>query len=426
MARRIKEPIEVSIDNLSHEGRGVGRVDGKTVFVHGALPGETALSRITKRRRQFDEALALEVRAPAAARIAPRCQHFDICGGCALQHMKDPLAHKQNVLLELLAHHADLEPDQVQEPIAKSAWGYRRKARLGVKHVAKKGGVLVGFRERAKPFIADLTSCEVLHPVVGADLIELRRLLAPLSIVRQVPQIEVAVADNGVALVIRHLAPFSAADLAWLHSAARANNYSIFLQPGNEDTVVHFSGEPKNLYYEADDIRFSFEPLDFTQVNFEINQALIALVIDELDLGPTDTVVELFCGIGNFSLPMAKRAARVLSYEGESRLITRAQQNAEANGVTKAEFFVQDLYNDPHLQECGNKLMLDPPRSGAQQVLVNLNNDFDRIVYVSCNPVTLARDTAILSEKGYRLSSVRLLDMFPHTAHVESCAVFDR
>ena len=432
--RERREPVRLHIDTLSHEGRGVARVDGKAVFVHGALPGEEVVARILRRHGRFDEAETLEVLQPATARIAPRCDHFGTCGGCSLQHLgeDDQLEHKQRVLLELLRHHAGVAPETVAAPVHGPQWGYRRKARLGVKHVPKKGGVIVGFRERASPYITDCQRCDVLDPRVGERLPALRELIAALSIPDRIPQLELALTDTRVVIVLRHLAPLTAADTDTLAAFAALHDVEFYLQSGGHDSIVPLLGVARALEYRIDDLVFAFAPLDFTQVNAAINRRMVAIALAHLDPHPDDHIVDLFCGIGNFSLPLAQRAGLVTAIEGEQALIARALTNAAANDITNCTFVVADLAVAERcvasMPNGVTKLLLDPPRTGALAVVENVDfGAIERVVYVSCNPVTLARDAAVLiGRHGYRLRETGVLDMFPQTAHVESISVFDR
>lgn len=432
--RRQREPVEVTLHGLSHEGRGVGRIDGKTVFVHGALPDETVRARILRRRGQFDEAEMLEVLRASADRIEPRCAHFGTCGGCALQHLDETrqLAHKQSVLLELLQHHAGCAPERVAAPLRGPQWGYRRKARLGVKNVPAKGGVIAGFRERAKAYITDCSHCDILDPRLGTQLPALREMLQTLTIAARIPQIEVAFGDSTAALIVRHLEPLSVADRERLAAFAGEHDFDIFLQSGGPATVTPLDSNTRMPAYRLDDFEFTFAPGDFTQVNATINTAMVARALAYLEPANTDVVADLFCGIGNFSLPIARRVARVLGVEGEAGLVRRAGANAVANGVNNCDFRTLDLADAAalatlDLTDC-NKLLLDPPRAGADVLLSALDlASVSRLVYVSCNPLTFARDTAILRERhGYTLSECGVLDMFPQTAHFESIALFER
>ncbi|MGE0482844.1 MAG: 23S rRNA (uracil(1939)-C(5))-methyltransferase RlmD [Gammaproteobacteria bacterium] len=434
MARVSREPVEVVVESLSHEGRGVARRDGKTVFVFGALPGERVQARITRRRGSFDEAEATAVETPAPARIEPRCEHFGVCGGCGLQHVDEDfqLAHKQAVLLELLRHHAGVQPESVAAPIRGPQWGYRRKARLGLKHVPRKGGVIIGFRERGSPFITDCQRCDTLDPRVGTILPALRALIDGLSIPDRIPQFEVAVSDERVALVLRHLAPLSEADRDTLAVAASELGVEFYLQAGGPDTVVPLAGEARPLVYRVDDLALEFAPTDFTQVNPAINAQMVARALDYLAPAPTDRVADLFCGLGNFTLPIARRAGTVIGVEGDEALTTRAAANAAANGIANVDFAVTDLARPEAVAALmlgsPNKMLLDPPRAGAAAVIEGVAlAGIERLVYVSCNPVTFVRDAAVLRRThGFVLAETGILDMFPQTAHVESISLFVR
>ncbi len=442
MARRRKrklpqEPVSAKIESLSHEGRGIARVEGKTVFVNGALPGEEALFQYKKKRPKYDEAHALEITNPAAERVEPKCEFFGLCGGCSLQHMQHDfqIEHKQSVLLEQLTHIGKVKPKSVIPPLTGPIWGYRRKARLGVKFVDKKERLLVGFREKYSPFVADMNSCEVLHPSVGTLIEPLQGLITELSLIKQIPQIEVAIGDDVTALIFRHLADFNDEDLVKLSDFAEQHNIEIYLQSGGLDSVVPLvNTSPRQLSYALTefDVTLNFLPTDFTQVNLEINRAMVPRALELLEVNSKDNVLDLFCGIGNFTLPLARKAASVLGIEGEHGLVERAKQNAALNDINNVEFRAIDLAKDDltedFLKGGFNKLLLDPARNGAQEVIEKMNlKTIDRIVYVSCNPSTLARDAGILvNDKGFKLEQAGVMDMFPHTTHVESIAVFSR
>lgn len=431
---RRREPFEVVIDNLSHEGRGVGRVNGKTIFVAGALPGETALVRKTRGRKSFDEGIALEITNPNPDRIEAKCSHYEICGGCSLQHLPadKQIEHKQSVLLELFSHHANATPQEILPPLTADQWHYRRRARLGVKFVEKKGGALVGFREKASPYIADIASCEVLDKSVGYHLGELRELVNGLSIPDKVPQLEVAIGDATTAIIVRHLESFSAEDLSLLEEFQEKMNISLFLQPSGESSVHPLNEHAKQLSYNIDDIEFSFTPSNFVQVNQSINRRMISIVSSHLDLNTEDNLLDLFCGLGNFTLPLSRQANSVHGIEGDTALVELAKKNALANDITNATFAKMDLADEDFLKTLDlrkfNKILLDPPRSGAESILTSGDlSEVETVAYVSCNPVTLARDAKHLVEKhGFCLSKLGVMDMFPHTSHVESLAIFKR
>lgn len=429
--------VEIEIQDLSHDGRGVGRVDGKAVFVAGALPGERVRASLSRSKRHFDEARTLEVLQASEHRVTPRCAAFGLCGGCALQHLQPQaqIAAKQRVLLENLERIGHVEPESVLPPLTDAPWGYRRKARLGVKFVRKKDRVLVGFREAADPrFIADCQRCEVLVPEVGERLGELADLVSRLSIREQLPQIEVAAGDTFTALVLRHLQPLSEEDRQLLAGFAQRSGLAIFLQPGGNDSVQPLDPAQPPLSFSLDDgaLNLEFRPLDFVQVNAGMNHRMIALALELLALAPGHRVLDLFCGLGNFTLPIARRVATVVGVEGEAGLVQRARENAARNGLHNAEFHAADLAKPlagaEWLAGDYDRLLLDPPRTGADAIIAQLPlARIPRLVYVSCHPGSLARDAGILvREHGYRLRSAGVMDMFPHTAHVESIALFER
>jgi 23S rRNA (uracil1939-C5)-methyltransferase len=431
------EPVAADIESLSHDGRGVTHIDGKAVFVPATLPGERVLFRYTRRARRHDEGVLLEVLTPAPQRVEPRCAHFGVCGGCALQHM-DPAAQvhlKQTVLAETLTRIGRVEPARWLPPLAGAPWGYRRKARLGVRWVAKKGRVLVGFRERGSSFIADLSHCDVLRPEVGARLPQLAALIQSLSIRERLPQIEVAQGDGPTVLVFRVLDPPTAADQDKLLAFAAETGLRVYLQPGGNETVAPLPGQAVTLRYglPEQDIEIGFEPYDFTQVNLELNRLMLGQALDLLDPRADERVLDLFCGLGNFTLPIARRAGSVVGVEGDAGLVARARRNAEHNRIGNVDFQCADLYGEPTAtapwhRERFDKALLDPPRSGAREVLDALAaTGVRRLVYVSCYPATLARDADhLVHELGFRLTAAGAMDMFPHTAHLESMALLER
>ena len=430
------EPVEVEIEGLSHDGRGLTRVDGKTVFVFGALPGERVSMRYTRVQRRYDETVVEAVLTPVPGRVAPRCPAFGVCGGCSLQHL-DATAQvemKQQTLGDVLTRIGKVQPERWLPPLAAGHWGYRRKARLGVRHVAKKGRVLVGFRERGASFVADMTRCDVLTPEVGERLEALSALIGRLSIRDRLPQIEVAQGDGPVVLILRVLDPPSATDLGLLADFAAETGFYIYLQEGGIETVRPLPGQAIDLYYSLPrhNVRIGFEPTDFTQVNLELNRLMVDQALDLLDPQPDEQVLDLFCGLGNFTLPIARRAQRVVGVEGDDGLVARAVLNAERNAITNAEFHRADLYGDielaPWRRQAFDKGLIDPPRSGAWEVLdLIAETGIRRLVYVSCYPSTLARDAErLVHGLGFRLVAAGAMDMFPHTAHVESMALFER
>ena len=449
MAKKSKvpaEPFTVRIEDLTHEGHGVARRDGKIVFVEGALPGEEVSCLYTTRRSRRDEARVLEVLTPAPERVEPRCAHFGVCGGCVLQHL-DPaaqLARKQRWLLDSLLHIGRIQPERVLEPLTGPIWGYRRRARLAVKWVAKKGRVLVGFRERRGPYVADLHRCEVLDERVGGLLEELARLIETLSIRDRLPQIEVAGGDAVMSLNFRVLAPPSEADLAQLRAFGERHGVALYLQPGGPGSVTPLEnpssppaslppGERSALSYRlADGLELEFQPQHFIQVNAALNRRLVERVREWLAIGPEDRVLDLFCGLGNFTLALARQARAVVGVEGDASLVEWAGRNATRNGIANATFYAANLAGDltgqPWVRDGYTRILLDPPRSGALEMMPWIATlGARRVVYVSCHPATLARDVGELAHRfGYRVLGAGVLDMFPHTAHVESMAVLAR
>ena len=500
-ARQVVESVEEEgvVAAITHEGEGVVR-GGKTAFVAGALPGERIRYRRFKRHRQHDDARLIEVLEPAANRAVPRCAHFGICGGCALQHLEpeSQIAAKELELRDNLQRVAEVLPDEWFAPLRGPVWNYRRRARLGAKYVTKKGRVVVGFRERLSPYVAALDRCEVLAAPADALITPLSEMLTGLSIRERLPQIEVAVADNAVALVMRVLAPPTPEDLAKLRAFEQANPpVRIYLQPGGLDSVARLSpqaGEddggdgarfaaalvegtggvdgvdgvvsdsradnrasPPNLGVQRGttlssaespliyglpqfDVTLEFTPTDFIQINAEINQSLVARAIELLDPDADSKVLDLFCGLGNFTLPLARKAARVVGVEGDRHLVQRAADNARRNGIETAEFHVADLskppgdtpatapvWAHPTHGPAYTHILLDPPRAGAREMLSTVARLAPkRVLYISCHPGSLARDTGMLVHQyGFRLRAAGVLDMFPHTTHVESLALFE-
>ena len=420
---------------LDAEGRGVARnPDGKVVFVEGALPGETVEARPVRSRRSFDLMRATVLLHESSGRRAPRCVHFDVCGGCATQHAdaRTQVAAKQRWLEDCLERIGKVDAQTLLPPIYGEEWGYRRRARLSVRYLASKGTALVGFRERRSTFVAEMDSCEVLPPAVSALIPRLRQLVAGLSVRERLPQIEVAVGDQAVALVFRHLLPLTAEDQTRLREFAQQTGVRVWLQPGGPDSAHPFEPETAGaLHYALPEfgVRIEFRPTDFTQVNHGVNRLLVARAVRLLDPQPGEPIADLFCGLGNFSLPLARRGAQVTGFEGSAGLVERARQNAALNGI-EARFESADLAASASLAAFGpfDKLLLDPPREGAVALVKSLAPDWPRrIVYVSCDPATLARDAGVLVHtKGFHLSAAGVVNMFPHTAHVESIALFER
>jgi 23S rRNA (uracil1939-C5)-methyltransferase len=466
MARGKRQPAEPEtgvVADLTPDGDGVVRAEIKTVFVGGSLPGEQIRFRRVQRHRSHDEGLLLEILQSSPDRVTPRCAHFGVCGGCALQHLEESrqIELKSQQLTDVLQRVAKVTPQHWLPPLRGPVWSYRRRARLGARYVPKKGRVIVGFRERLAPYIAALDRCEVLAEPVGSLITPLSQLLTALSIREHVPQIEVAMADTATALVLRVMREPPEADLALLREFETRHAVRLYLQPqglesvrrlgapatsGNttEDLAAGRSGvdaqavaeqllvmdEPLRYTLPRFDVRYDFRPTDFVQINAAINTAMVDRVIELLQLTPDARVLDLFCGLGNFTLPLARRAARVLGVEGDAALVARARHNAALNGISNAQFVAADLTQPlpttvPYLAEGFTHVVLDPPRAGALEMLPTIARFKPQmVVYISCHPGSLARDIgALVHEHGFVLRAAGVMDMFPHTAHVESLAV---
>lgn len=434
--RRRREPEVGCIGDVMHDGRGVVDGAGKKVFVAGALTGETVRYRRRKSRRNFDEAELLDVLSPSPDRIEARCAVFGRCGGCALQHVT-PERQRQikfQALSDSLQRIGNVTPLYWLEPVRGPDWHYRRRGRLAVKHVPGKGRVLVGFRERYAPFVTDMHRCEVLAQPVATLIDQLSDLVGELSIRARVPQIEVTVADNAVALVFRVLDPPTETDCERMRAFAGRHDIRVYLQPGGPESVqrldVADGEQPLHYRLPEFDLELHFDPVAFVQVNAVVNRRMLRLAVELLAAGQDDSVLDLYCGLGNFTLPLARRAGRVLGIDGDTRVIAAAQRNAVANGIGNARFQAADLErvdgDEAWFKEPWDRVILDPARSGAAAVVARMGDlDPARIVYVSCHPGTLARDAGTLvHEQGYRLEAAGILDMFPHTSHVESIALF--
>ena len=407
-------------------------------FLDGGVTGERVRFARRRSRGHFDLGQVTEVLAESSQRVAPRCGYFGTCGGCAMQHVEPTaqVAAKQRVLEDNLARIGKVRPDMMLPPVIGPAWGYRNRARLSVHYVAKKGGVLVGFHERRSSFVADTLSCSVLPAHVGGLIPELRQMFTAMKLRDRVPQLEVAVGDAVTVFVLRHLEPLPEEDVALMRAFADRHGIQWWLQPKGPETAHPFYPlEAPALDYTLPEfgLRLGFRPTEFTQVNAGVNRILVKRAVDLLDPRPDERVGDLFCGIGNFSLPLATRAP-VVAMEGSASLVARAQENSRANGLEdRTQFLVHDLYVDAAgaLKRLGpvDKLLIDPPRDGAMDLCKGLPEGGapTRIVYVSCSPSTLARDAGVLVHtKGYCLSKAGVVNMFPHTGHVESIAVFDR
>ncbi len=453
---RAQAPLTFAVEALTHEGRGVSHYAaeaghpeekvGKKVFVAFALPGETVTAKVHEIHKKYEEADCEELLSnPSADRVEPVCPHFELCGGCSLQHMHPDaqISFKQGVLASHFKHFANvigasLEPDEWLAPLRSTQTDYRRKARLGVRWVIKKDSMLVGFRERKSGYLAELSVCKVLDAQIGERLQDLKLLLTGLEGREHIPQLEMAVGDDGVAMIVRHMKPLSDTDVQQLLDFARPLAWQLYLQPDGYDTVhrIDDPNGPMRLHYELPDfnIKFAFSPLDFTQVNRDINRQMVKLACDLLDLQPGERVLDLFCGLGNFSLPLARcvgETGHVIAVEGSAEMVERGGENAALNQIEHVAFYAQDLTKDfshqPWAAQGFDALLIDPPRSGAEEVMHYLPKfNAKRIVYVSCNPATLARDAGILAQAGYRMKKAGVMDMFTHTSHVESIALFEK
>lgn len=429
--------VKVTIESLSHDGRGIAYVDGKAVFIDEALIGESVEFIYTDIRRDYAEGKVVNLLSRSDIREDAECPHYGICGGCSFQHVESSaqIKVKEGLLEEQFRRIGKLGIPEIWPSLDGPHWGYRRKARMGVKYVAKKGRVLVGFREKRQQFLAEIESCKVMHRKVGANLMELSEMLSGLSIRDKIPQIEVAIGDDDCVLAVRVLDPPTAEDKERMRRYAHRHGISLCLQSKGPDTIAPIEGEPEVMptYALPDhDIVFKFRPAMFTQVNYEINRLMVNRVIEALKLNAKDTVLDLFCGLGNFTLPMARHAGRVVGIEGDLPLVNHAKANARLNGLENVEFHVADLSKDiadlPWAKQRYNKILLDPSRAGASEVLHHFKKwEPEQIVYVSCNPSTLARDASnLVNDLGYKLVKAGVMNMFPQTAHVESIALFEK
>jgi len=450
------EAVSLEIESLNHEGRGVSRIDGKVGFVDGALAGEKVTAKYVRRRSSFDEFATLEVIEPSALRVDPGCEYFGRCGGCSLRHLHsdEQVNLKESVLLDQLRHATGLGTGEFEllPQLRGDTDHYRKKARLAIRVVMKKGGALVGFREKYSSFITDMQDCQILDRSVATLIPRLREFIMSLEGAMDIPQIEVAVGDvadpdqadaadpvaagkaQPVALIFRHLKPLSESDTAALLEFARQQAFQLYLQPAGPDSVHKLwpEGEERLSYSLPEfDLRLKFHPQDFTQVNSSINRQIVSRAISMLQLQPGEAMLDLFCGLGNFTLAAAKYCERVVGVEGSAAMVDRGYENARLNNIDNAQFHAADLSKSitdkEWAQQRYDKVLLDPPRSGALEIMREVAAlDAARIVYVSCNPATLARDSAVLIEAGYELKSAGVMDMFPHTTHVESIALFEK
>lgn len=443
----------IDIESLDMEARGVGHLQnedgtpGKVIFVEGALPKERVGFSSFRKKPNWEAAKLTEIYKESSQRVQPKCPHFGVCGGCSMQHLDAvaQVAMKQRILEDNLKHIGKVKAETMLRPIHGPTWGYRYRARISVRNVPKKGGVLVGFHERKSSFVSDMKTCEILPPHVSAMLVPLRHLIESLSIIDQMPQIELAVGDNinggkTTALVLRNLVPLTEDDERKLVAFAEQYGVQWWLQPKGPETVYPFDPSDADLHYLLPEfgIKMPFKPTDFTQVNHRINRVLVARALRLLDVQPEDRVADLFCGLGNFTLPIATLAKEVVGIEGSDRLTERALENATANRVAEhTTFYCRNLFEATAEDFVAlgkfDRMLIDPPREGAAAVCAALMEVAQsrpdllprRIVYVSCNPSTLARDAAMLVHGGYVLQHAGVVNMFPHTSHVESMAVFD-
>ena len=436
-----KEPVRCEIETLSHDGRGIARADGKTQFVDGALPGETVMAKMVSTRSRFDELRTTEVLEAAPDRQQPPCEFADLCGGCSLQHMSADaqVRFKENTLREHFAHFGGIEPEQWVAPMrSPDSLGYRRKARLGVRYVKARESVLVGFREKRNSFLTDIDRCVVLDPRIGERIEPLRELLHGMAAFDRIAQVEVACGDDTAAMVFRNMDDLVPDDREKLIAFGQAHDLHIYLQPKGPDTVHRIwpeSGgrDDERLTYRMDefDLTMAFHPMDFTQVNAGINRNMVHRAVEWLDVQPGERVLDLFCGLGNFTLPLARKGGQVVGVEGDDAMVVRGRENARLNDLSNVEFHGADLHGDftgqSWAKEGFDKILIDPPRSGAEEICKYLTAfGANRIVYVSCNPATLARDAGVMVRNGYQLVQAGVMDMFPHTTHVESIALFER
>jgi 23S rRNA (uracil1939-C5)-methyltransferase len=426
-----------TIEKLSHDGRGIARIEGKTTFVAGALAGETVTFEYTRRKRDFDEARVVSVEVASSQRAEPRCPHYGVCGGCSLQHLEEnaQIHEKEAQMLDMLTRIGHINTKEILPALVdNNHWNYRNRARLSVNYVPKKNRVLVGFREKYHPrYVADIQQCHILNQRVGDALLDLSALIGAMDNPRIFPQIEVSAGDEVIALVFRHMEALSEADKARFRAFSDSAGFQIFLQPAGMDSIQLFypeDAEPLSYNLPEQDIKLIFYPTDFTQVNARLNRAMVTQAIELLVLTPDDIVLDLFCGLGNFSLPMARSCARVIGVEGADVMVSRASDNAALNQIKNTQFLCANLDDENALSALkahgANKVLLDPPRTGALEIVKHIEHiNPEVIVYVSCNPATFARDAAVLvDEKGYTLQKAGVMDMFPHTTHVETMGLF--
>jgi len=430
---------ELTIDALSHEGRGIGTLpNGKRCFVAQALPGETVSVRITEDKRSVAMGEVESIISPSPDRVTPPCQHFGVCGGCDLQHMSPAMQikMKETQLLEQLQHFGNVIPDEVVAPLQDKPIGYRRRARIGLRYVNKKEKLLMGFREQSSRYLTDCKTCIVVRPEFSDHWETVRALFETFDNRQDIAQIELSVGDDATAITIRHLTPISSKDMAALLAFAEQTRFHLYLQPKGPDTVHRIwpaNDSPERLHYAlgVSDITLQFHPNDFIQVNQAVNTKMVAQAMEWLQVDHSETVLDLFCGLGNFSLHLAKRAQQVVAVEGDPGMVLRLAENAALNRIINIEGHAADLDSEtldaPWAMRQYDKLLIDPPRTGAKNIVTRIKQwNPSYIVYVSCNPATLARDAGILKEQGYHLARLGAMDMFTHTQHTEAMALFKR
>lgn len=426
---------KIHVESLSHDGRGIAHVDGKIVFLENALPDEEVSFTYVRRHNKFDEAKAIEIFNPSSDRVIPKCPHFNICGGCSLQHLAHTkqISYKTKIFKEQMAHFGSQDDINILPPIMGAIWHYRSRARFAVKYVQKKQKVLVGFHEKNGRYVAVTDECPILPIAISKKISKLSELVSQFSIYNQIPQIEVACGDNTTALLFRHLQKFSDKDLELLQKFGEEHNLQIYLQSGGMETVEPLIASktslPLSYKLQEQNIEMLFVPTDFTQINQSINQQMVTCVAELLETNPNENILDLFCGIGNFTLPLANRCNKIVGVEGNKNSIIRAKQNAIHNNISNAEFYCADLTKEltfsPWSERQYDKILLDPPRTGAKEICSGIKKfGAKKIIYISCNPTTLARDVKELINNDYKLQSARVVDMFPHTTHMEVIAEF--
>ena len=425
---------QINITALSHDGRGIAHIDGKTTFITNALPGETVEFFYLRKHSNYDEGVANKILTRSPERIDPKCPYFDVCGGCNLQHLthEKQLELKLQTLKEQLSHFGANTPKTFSAPISGAIWHYRGRARLSVKYVNKKQKLLIGFHEKNGRFVADIESCAILAHPLSEKIPELRSFISELSIYDQIPQIEIAITNNVIALTFRVLKTPNENDLEKFKQFGNNHNFLIYLQPGSNDSSYCVNSSQEYLSYELPsyNLELLFKPHDFTQINQEINQKLIARALELLDPQSDDNILDLFCGLGNFTLPLAQKCHSIVGIEGSVQMTARAEINAKHNQISNAKFYAADLTKELSAMwatQKYSKILLDPPRTGALEICRDIAKfGAKKIVYISCSPATLARDAKEIIAEGYKLKNTGTIDMFPHTGHTEAIAEFSK